>query len=161
MAARRVILGKVIPDLYVTTTGDKQFKLSELGGQNVVIYFYPKDSTSGCTTEGLDFKASNTKFKKQNTVILGVSRDSLKSHENFKSKFKFPFDLISDEDEKLCKVFDVIKEKNMYGKKVLGIERSTFIIDTNGVLRREFRKVKVAGHVDEVLDAMIDIVREL
>ncbi len=154
MAAKKAKLGKIIPDLNVTTTGDKRFKLSELAGQNVVIYFYPKDSTSGCTTEGLDFMANTAKFKRQNTVILGVSRDSLKSHENFKSKFKFPFDLISDEDEKLCKAFDVIKEKNMYGKKVLGIERSTFIIDMDGVLRREFRKVKVAGHVDEVLDAI-------
>lgn len=161
MAARKAKLGEVIPDLYVTTTGDKQLKLSELGGQNVVIYFYPKDSTSGCTTEGLDFKASHTKFKRQNAVILGVSRDSLKSHENFKYKFKFPFDLVSDEDEKLCKAFDVIKEKNMYGKKVLGIERSTFIIDTDGVLRQEFRKVKIAGHVDEVLDAVLEINREL
>lgn len=157
MATRKAKLDKEIPDLKVVTTGDRQFRLSELRGQNVVIYFYPKDNTSGCTTEGLDFKASNAKFKRQNTIIFGVSRDSLKSHENFKSKYKFPFDLISDEDEKLCKAFDVIKEKNMYGKKVLGIERSTFIIDTDGVLRQEFRKVKVADHVDVVLAAIKEL----
>jgi peroxiredoxin Q/BCP len=157
VATRKAKLDKEIPDLKVVTTGDRQFRLSELRGQNVVIYFYPKDNTSGCTTEGLDFKASNAKFKRQNTIIFGVSRDSLKSHENFKSKYKFPFDLISDEDEKLCKAFDVIKEKNMYGKKVLGIERSTFIIDTDGVLRQEFRKVKVADHVDVVLAAIKEL----
>lgn len=157
MATRIAKLGKEIPDLKVVTTGDKQFKLSELRGQNAVIYFYPKDNTSGCTTEGLDFKASKAKFKKQNTIVLGVSRDSLKSHENFKSKHNFPFDLISDEDEKLCKAFDVIKEKNMYGKKVLGIERSTFIIDADGILRREFRKVKVTDHVDAVLAAIKEL----
>jgi peroxiredoxin Q/BCP len=161
VATRKARLNKEIPDLKVVTTGDKQFKLSELRGQNVVIYFYPKDNTSGCTTEGLDFKASKARFKRQNTIILGVSRDSLKSHENFRSKYKLPFDLISDEDEKLCKAFDVIKEKNMYGKKVLGIERSTFIIDADGILRREFRKVKVAGHVDAILDAVTEINGEL
>lgn len=157
MAARKAKLGKEIPDLKVVATGDRQFRLSELQGQNVVIYFYPKDNTSGCTTEGLDFKASAAKFKKQNTVILGVSRDSLKSHENFKSKHKFPFDLISDENEKLCKAFDVIREKNMYGKKVLGIERSTFIIDTDGILRQEFRKIKVVDHVVAVLAAIKEL----
>jgi len=157
VAARKAKIGDIVPDLNVSATGDKQFKLSELRGQNVIIYFYPKDNTSGCTTESLDFMANNAKFKRQNTVIFGVSRDSLKSHDNFKAKFKFPFDLISDEDEKLCKAFDVIKEKNMYGKKVLGIERSTFIIDADGVLKQEFRKVKVAGHVDAVLDAVKEL----
>lgn len=160
MAAAKAKLGKALPDLGVIATSDKQFKLSELAGQIVIIYFYPKDNTSGCTTEGLDFGANAAKFKKQNTIIFGVSRDSLKSHENFKSKFEFPFDLISDEDEKLCKAFDVIKEKNMYGKKVFGIERSTFIIDADGVLRQEYRKVKVAGHVDEVLAAVKEINKE-
>lgn len=157
MATRKAKLDKTIPDLKVTTTSDKQFRLSELEGNIVVIYFYPKDNTSGCTTESLDFKANIAKFKKLNTLIFGVSRDSLKSHENFKSKFEFPFDLISDEDEKMCKAFDVIKEKNMYGKKVLGIERSTFIIDADGVLRKEFRKVKVAEHVAEVLAAIKEL----
>lgn len=160
MTAAKAKLDKTLPDLGVTATGNQQFKLSELVGRIVVIYFYPKDNTSGCTTEGLDFKANAAKFKKQNTIIFGVSRDSLKSHENFKLKFEFPFDLISDEDEKLCKIFDVIKEKNMYGKKVFGIERSTFIIDADGVLRREYRKVKVAGHVDEVLAAVKEINKE-
>jgi peroxiredoxin Q/BCP len=154
VAARKAKLDKVIPDIKVTTTGDASFKLSELRGQKVVLYFYPKDNTPGCTTEGQDFRDNHAKFKRQKTVILGVSRDSLKSHENFKTKQKFPFDLISDADEKLCNAFDVIKEKNMYGKKVMGIERSTFIIDEEGILRKEFRKVKVPGHVEAVLEAV-------
>lgn len=157
MAARKAKLDKVIPDLKVTTTGDKSFKLSELRGQKVVLYFYPKDSTPGCTTEGQDFRDNHSKFKRKNAVVLGVSRDSLKSHENFKTKQKFPFDLISDADEKLCNAFDVIKEKNMYGKKVMGIERSTFIIDEAGILRKEFRKVKVPGHVETVLEALKEL----
>jgi peroxiredoxin Q/BCP len=157
VAARKAKLDKVIPDLKVTTTGDKSFKLSDLRGQKVVLYFYPKDSTPGCTTEGQDFRDNHAKFKRQNTVILGVSRDSIKSHENFKTKQKFPFDLISDADEKLCNAFDVIKEKNMYGKKVMGIERSTFVIDEKGVLRKEFRKVKVPGHVETVLEAVKEL----
>lgn len=157
MAARKAKLDKVIPDLKVTTTGDKSFKLSELRGQKVVLYFYPKDSTPGCTTEGQDFRDNHSKFKRNKTVVLGVSRDSLKSHENFKTKQKFPFDLISDADEKLCNAFDVIKEKNMYGKKVMGIERSTFIIDEEGVLRKEFRKVKVPGHVEAILEAVKEL----
>lgn len=150
-------IGKVIPDLKVSATGDKNFKLSELRGQRVVLYFYPKDSTLGCTTEGQDFRDNHAKFKRQNTIILGVSRDSLASHDRFREKQKFPFDLVSDVDEKLCQKFDVIKEKNMYGKKVLGIERSTFVIDENGILRNEFRKVKVAGHVEEVLAAIKEL----
>ena len=125
--------------------------------KNVILYFYPKDATSGCTREGLDFQAAKAKFTRQNTVILGVSRDSIKSHENFKEKQAFPFELLSDADEKLCSLFDVIKEKNMYGRKVMGIERSTFLIDDKGVLRQEWRKVKVAGHVDEVLDAVKEL----
>jgi peroxiredoxin Q/BCP len=118
------------------------------------LYFYPKDSTSGCTREGQDFRDNIRKFRSRKTIILGVSRDSVKSHENFKEKQDFPFDLLSDKDEKLCKQFDVIKEKNMYGKKHMGIERSTFLIDAKGVLRQEWRKVKVDGHVIEVLDAI-------
>ena len=149
--------GSKAPDLKVQATGDKIFKLSGLRGQNVVLYFYPRDATPGCTTEGQDFRDQHSKFKRQNTVILGVSRDSLASHEKFREKQRFPFDLVSDADEKLCNKYDVIKEKNMYGKKVMGIERSTFIIDAEGVLRAEFRKVKVAGHVDAVLEAVKQI----
>ncbi len=147
-------LGKPVPAAKVKVTGDREFKLADLKGKNVVLYFYPKDNTSGCTTEGIDFRDHYQKFKRAKTEILGVSRDSLKSHENFKAKYEFPFDLISDPDEKLCRIFDVIKEKNMYGKKVMGIERSTFIIDSKGVLRNEFRKVKVKDHVEEVLAAV-------
>lgn len=150
----KVSIGKAVPNFTLPATGDKQISLRKLKGQNVVLYFYPKDSTPGCTTEGQDFRDNHTKFKRQNTVVLGVSRDSLRSHENFRSKQKFPFDLLSDEDESLCKLFDVIKMKNMYGKKVRGIERSTFLIDAGGKLRQEWRKVKVNGHVQEVLEAV-------
>lgn len=145
-------IGKPVADIKLQLTGDQTIKLSDLKGQNVVLYFYPRDNTPGCTTEGQDFRANMQKFKRQNTIILGISRDSLASHEKFRQKQKFPFDLISDTDEKLCKKFDVIKEKNMYGKKVMGIERSTFILDDKGVLRAEFRKIKVPGHVDAILD---------
>jgi len=150
----KVQLDKPIPDAALPATGDQEISLRALRGQNVVLYFYPKDSTPGCTREGQDFRDAMTKFKRQNTVILGVSRDSVKSHENFKAKQGFKFELLSDADETLCKAFDVIKMKNMYGKQVRGIERSTFLIDAKGVLRREWRKVKVDGHVDEVLDAV-------
>jgi len=149
MSAPRI--GKPVKDIKMSLTGDKTIKLSDLKGQNVVLYFYPKDATPGCTIEGQNFRDNLPKFKRQNTVVLGVSRDSLASHEKFRDKQKFKFELVSDIDEKLCKMFDVIKEKNMYGKKVMGIERSTFIIDDEGVLRAEFRKVKVDGHVEEVL----------
>ena len=132
-------------------TGNKNFDLSDYKGQNVVIYFYPRDNTPGCTSEGEDFRDNYKKFKKKNTQIFGVSKDTIKSHENFKDKFKFPFDLISDSDEKICKIFDVIKEKSMYGKKYKGIERSTFLINEEGKLVKEWRKVKVKGHVEEVL----------
>ena len=145
-------IGKPVTDIKLTLTGGNTAKLSDYRGQNLVIYFYPKDNTPGCTTEGQDFRDNYTKFRRRNTVVLGVSRDSVASHDKFKEKQKFPFDLVSDPDEKLCKKFDVIKEKNMYGKKVMGIERSTFILDDKGVLRVEFRKVKVAGHVDAVLE---------
>lgn len=153
MAAKAAI-GKAVPGFRLPATGDKSIALRDLKGQNVVLYFYPKDSTPGCTREGQDFRDNHSKFKRQNTLILGVSRDSLKSHENFRAKQKFPFDLLADEDETLCSIFDVIKMKNMYGKKVRGIERSTFLIDTNGKLQQEWRKVKVEGHVDEVLAAV-------
>lgn len=150
-------LDKPVPNLKVQATGEKTFKLRELAGKNIVLYFYPKDNTPGCTTEGRDFRDHYGRFKRLKTEVFGVSRDSLKSHENFKAKQDFPFDLISDPDETLCKAFDVIKEKTLYGKKHLGIERSTFIIDNEGTVRREFRKVKVAGHVEEVLQAIKDL----
>lgn len=146
--------GDKVKDFEAQATGDKTVRLSDLKGKPVVLYFYPKDSTPGCTQEGGDFRDNIGKFEKAGAVILGVSRDSLKSHESFKNKQEFPFDLLSDPDEELCRQFDVIKEKNMYGKKVLGIERSTFLIDGNGKLAREWRKVKVPGHVDEVLKAV-------
>jgi peroxiredoxin Q/BCP len=150
-------LGKVLPALKLPATGDKIIDIKSLRGKNIVIYFYPKDSTPGCTTEGQDFAANHAKFKRQNTVILGVSRDSIKSHEKFREKYNFPFDLLSDEDEKACSIFDVIKEKNMYGKKYMGIVRSTFLIDEKGKLRQEWRKVKVKEHVAEVLAAVKDL----
>ena len=148
-----VTVGKKVPNFNLPATGDKNIKLSDLKGKKIIIYFYPKDSTPGCTTEGQDFRDNHNKFKRAKAIVLGVSRDSIKSHENFKSKQEFPFDLISDKDETLCKMFDVIKEKNMYGKKVMGIERSTFLLDEKGVLKQEWRKVKVPGHVEEVLAA--------
>ena len=149
--------GKKVPDFTLPATGDQDISLSDFKGKNVVVYFYPKDSTSGCTTEGQNFRDKIATFRRRKTAILGVSRDSIRSHENFKEKQAFPFELLSDADEKLCKLFDVIKEKNMYGRKVMGIERSTFLIDAKGVLRREWRKVKVAGHVDEVLEAVKEL----
>ena len=148
-----VKIGKKVANFSLPATGDKTLSLKDLKGSNVVLYFYPKDSTPGCTLEGQDFRDQHAAFRKANTVILGVSRDGLKSHENFRSKHEFPFDLLSDNDEKLCTQFDVIREKNMYGRKVLGIERSTFLIDGEGILRQEWRKVSVKGHVDEVLTA--------
>ena len=153
----KVTVGKPVPDFEVPATGAKTIKLSALKGKNVVLYFYPKDNTPGCTREGQDFRDNLAKFKRQNTVVFGVSRDSIKSHENFKEQQCFPFDLLSDNDEKLCKQFSVIKEKNMYGKKVMGIERSTFLIDGKGVLQKEWRGVKVDGHVAEVLSAVKSI----
>lgn len=153
----KVQIGKKVPDFTLPATGDQEISLSELKGKKVVLYFYPKDNTPGCTTEGQDFREHIRKFRARNTVVLGVSRDSIKSHENFKEKQCFPFELLSDADEKLCKQFDVLKEKNMYGKKVMGVERSTFLIDEEGVLRQEWRKVKVDGHVEEVLEAVKSI----
>lgn len=152
-----VTVGKKVPDFELPATGDQSIKLSALKGQNVVLYFYPRDSTPGCTTEGQDFRDHHKKLTSLKTVVLGVSRDSLKSHENFKAKHEFPFDLLSDKEETLCNLFDVIKMKNMYGKQVRGIERSTFLIDKKGVLKQEWRKVKVKGHVSEVLEAVAGI----
>jgi peroxiredoxin Q/BCP len=153
----KVVVGKKVPDCSLTATGDQKIKLSELKGRNLVLYFYPKDDTPGCTLEGKDFRDQHDKLKKLKTVVLGVSRDTVASHEKFKGKYEFPFELLSDADEKLCTLFDVIKEKNMYGRKVMGIERSTFLIDKDGVLRREWRKVKVDGHVDEVISAIKEL----
>lgn len=149
-----VQIGQPVPDFELPATSAKTVKLSALKGKNVVLYFYPKDCTSGCTLQGQDFRDHYTQFTAAGTVILGVSRDNLKLHERFKSEQQFPFELISDAEEKLCQMYDVIKDKNMYGKKVKGIERSTFLIDKKGVLRQEWRKVKVDGHVTEVLEAV-------
>lgn len=146
-------INRAVADFTAESTGGGKIHLRGLRGQHVVIYFYPKDSTPGCTLEGQDFRDLHGRFKRQNTVILGVSRDSIASHEKFKAKQKFPFELLSDPDEKLCRKFDVIREKNMYGRKFMGVERSTFLIDADGKLRREWRKIKVKGHAAEVLDA--------
>lgn len=150
-------MNRVVGDFAADATGEKKIRLKDLRGQNVVIYFYPKDSTPGCTTEGQDFRDLHARFRRKKTVILGVSKDSIASHEKFKAKQKFPFDLLSDPDGKLCEKFDVIKEKNMYGRKFMGIERSTFLIDADGKLRREWRKVKVKEHAAEVLEAVKEL----
>lgn len=148
-----VSIGDSAPDLSLTATGDQAINLSELGKQAFVVYFYPKDSTPGCTQEGQDFRDLYKDFQKAGVAIFGVSRDKIRSHENFKAKQDFPFELICDPDEALCEAFDVIKEKNMYGNKVMGIERSTFLFGADGKLAQEWRKVKVKGHVEEVLEA--------
>lgn len=146
-----VAIGQAVPDFELPATGEKSIGLAQCRGKKVVLYFYPKDNTPGCTQEGQAFKAHSDEFEQFNALILGVSRDSVKVHEGFKCKQQFPFDLLSDQDETLCRLFDVIKMKNMYGKQVRGIERSTFLIDENGVLIHEWRKVQVKTHVDEVL----------
>lgn len=143
-------IGSKIPRFTVVSTATDKLASADLLGKKLVLYFYPKDHTPGCTTESIEFSTQYSKFKRAGTEIVGVSRDSLASHHKFIEKHNLAFQLISDTDEKLCKLFDVIKEKNMYGKKVLGIERSTFLFDANGILQHEWRKVKVAGHVDEV-----------
>lgn len=147
-------LNRVAPDFKCPATGDRTIHLKSLRGKKVVLYFYPKDNTPGCTTEGQDFRDLHDKFKRGNTVILGVSRDSLASHEKFKARQKFPFELLSDGDEALCRKYDVIREKSLYGRKFMGVERSTFLIDEKGRLVREWRKVKVQGHAAEVLEAV-------
>lgn len=149
--AAKLEVGKKVPNFKVPSSSGEDFELSSLKGKKVVLYFYPKDNTPGCTIQSNEFNDLLAQFKKQNTVVLGVSRDSLKSHDKFIDKFKFKFDLLSDEDEKVCKIFDVIKEKNMYGKKVMGIERSAFVIDEDQKLVAEFRKVKAEGNAAEVL----------
>ena len=149
-----VTIGKKVPQFALPATGDKTLSLKDFSGTALVLYFYPKDNTPGCTLEGQDFRDAHPKFKKAGASILGVSRDSVKSHEGFKAKQKFPFDLLADVDETLCRAFDVIREKSLYGRKFMGIERSTFLIDKKGVLRQEWRKLSVKGHVAEVLNAV-------
>jgi len=148
-----ISIGKKIKNFSLPATGDKTISLKDLAGKKVVLYFYPKDSTPGCTTEGQNFRDAKAKFTRQNTIILGVSRDNLKRHENFKAKQKFNFDLLSDEDETLCKQFDVIKLKKLYGREYMGVDRSTFLIDEKGILLEEWRGVKVKEHVEKVLEA--------
>ncbi len=148
-----VKIGKKVKNFSRPATGDKTVCLKDLAGKKIVLYFYPKDSTPGCTTEGQNFRDAKAKFSRQNTVIFGVSRDSMKRHENFKAKQKFNFDLLSDEDESLCQQFDVIKLKKLYGREYMGIDRSTFLIDEKGILLEEWRSVKVKDHIQQVLDA--------
>lgn len=144
-------IGQSVPDSEIQATGDKTVRLSDYRGKKIVLYFYPKDNTPGCTQEGIAFRDHIGEFESLNTVVFGVSRDSVKVHEGFKAKKGFPFDLLADQDESLCQLFDVIKMKNMYGKQVRGIERSTFLIDEAGILVKEWRKVQVKVHVAEVL----------
>lgn len=154
------MLTQPIPDFELPSTGNKVFHLSKASGRNLVIYFYPKDDTPGCTTEGQQFRDAYAEFTRLDCDIVGISRDSIQSHENFKAKMDFPFELLSDADETACKLFNVIKMKNMYGKQVRGIERSTFVLDTKGTLQREWRGVKVPGHVQEVLEFVETLPRE-
>jgi peroxiredoxin Q/BCP len=149
-----VAIGRKVPAFNLTATGGSKTSSRDLRGRKFVLYFYPRDNTPGCTVEGTDFRDLHDEFRRRKVTILGVSRDSLKSHEGFKSKFRFPFELLADPDEALCRKFGVIKDKNMYGRKVRGIERSTFLVDENGVLLREWRKVKVDGHAREVLASL-------
>jgi len=153
----QLTIGDPVPDFEADSTGNKPFKLSSFIGKKVIIYFYPRDNTPGCTQEGKDFRDNIDQFNTHNTVIFGVSRDSVKVHEGFKSKQAFPFELLSDKEESLCQLFDVIKMKNMYGKQVRGIERSTFLIDEKGILIDEWRKVKVKTHIDELLQKLNDL----
>ena len=154
MTRKLITEGSKAPDFELMATGGKPLRLSELQGRPVVVYFYPKDHTPGCTAEGQDFRDLHPRFRHRRAVVLGISRDTPKTHENFKAKHKFPFQLLSDSDEVACKSYDVIKLKNMYGKKVRGIERSTFLIDAQGVVRQVWRKVRVPEHAAEVLAAV-------
>ena len=149
----KVSVGKKVPAFSAEATSGQKISSKDLLGKTYVLYFYPRDNTPGCTTEGEAFRDLHAKFKRRKVTVFGVSRDSLASHERFKAKFDFPFELIADPEEKLCLLFDVMKDKNMYGKKVRGIERSTFLFDADGVLRKEWRKVKIDGHAEEVLEA--------
>lgn len=153
----KVQLAQPVPNFELPSTGDTIFRLSEHLGKNIVIYFYPKDNTPGCTLEGQNFRDNIEEFNKHNTVILGVSRDSVRTHENFKQKQSFPFELLSDTDEMACQLFDVLHLKKNYGREYMGIVRSTFLIDEKGVLKQEWRNVKVKDHLEQVLEAVINI----
>jgi thioredoxin-dependent peroxiredoxin len=153
MAPKKVTIDRKIPAFALPSTGGGKFKPADAAGSRLVVYFYPRDNTPGCTQEGAAFRDSNAAYRRAGTVIVGVSPDSLASHQKFKDKMKFPFELLSDEDQTVCRLFDVVREKSMYGRKFMGVERSTFLIDAQGILRREWRKVKVAGHAEEVLAA--------
>jgi thioredoxin-dependent peroxiredoxin len=149
-----VAVGKKVPAFSAAITGsDVKWKLADATGEKLVIYFYPKDMTTGCTKESQDFRDRHAAFRKAKVRVIGISRDSLKSHDKFREKEKLPFDLLSDEDEKVCRLFDVIREKSLYGRKYMGVDRSTFLIDAQGILQREWRGVRVPGHVEEVLEA--------
>ena len=152
-----ILEGSSVPDFEAAATSDQTIRLSGLKENNIIIYFYPKDNTPGCTLEGQDFRDHFSEFQALNCVVLGVSRDSVRVHENFKAKQKFPFDLLSDPDEKLCELFDVMKMKTLYGKKVRGIERSTFLIDKEGTLAYAWRKIRVKGHVEAVLKKISEL----
>jgi peroxiredoxin Q/BCP len=157
MPEKTVTTGRKVPDFSLPATGGTSWKLSAARGRKLIIYFYPKDNTAGCMQEGVAFADLHDAFRRAGAEVVGVSPDSLASHEKFKTKMGFPFELLSDEDHKACMLFDVWKEKSMYGRKYMGVERSTFLIDEQGVLLREWRKVKVSGHADEVLDVVRDL----
>ncbi|HKT32119.1 MAG TPA: peroxiredoxin [Gammaproteobacteria bacterium] len=150
----KVRLNRPVPDFTLPAAGGKQLSLSQFQGRNLVLYFYPKDNTTGCSLEAQDFRDYQPKFKRRNTLIVGMSCDSVQSHDKFRRKYRLKFDLLSDAEKKICKRFGVFKQKSLYGRKFMGIERSTFLIDAQGVLRREWRKVRVKGHAHEVLDAV-------
>jgi peroxiredoxin Q/BCP len=154
MGERPSILNMTVPDFSAPITGERPFRLSDYRGKKVVLYFYPKDNTPGCTTESLQFRDLHDKFQAAGCEIFGISRDSLRSHEGFKSKLSLPFELIADTDETVCTMFDVMVMKSMYGKSVRGVERSTFVIDASGKIVKEWRGVKVPGHVEEVLETV-------
>lgn len=145
-------VGNLVPDFSLIGSDNNLHNLSDYRGKKVILYFYPRDNTPGCTTESCDFRDSHKQITDSNTIILGISKDSLASHNKFITKFELPFILLSDEEKVVCNLFNVIKEKNMYGKKLFGIERSTFLIDENGILIKEYRKVKVKGHVDSIME---------
>jgi len=157
MTDKTVQLDRKVADFSLPASGGGAWKLSGVAGRRLVVYFYPKDNTSGCTKEGMEFRDLYPQFRRARTEIVGVSPDPLASHEKFKSKFEFPFELLADVDRKICRQFDVIREKSMYGRRFMGVERSTFLLDEKGVLRREWRKVKVAGHAAAVLEAAREI----
>lgn len=153
-------INSIVPNFSLVGSDKNEHSLSDYKGKNIILYFYPRDNTPGCSTEACDFRDNNSTLEDMNTIVIGVSRDSLKSHDKFIEKFNLPFLLLSDENEDLCNLFGVIKEKNMYGKKVIGIERSTFIINEEGILVKEYRKVKVKGHIDSILEDLKTIIKK-